>query len=362
MARPAAILLSYVMCSSLPAAAAPALACCRAACSPRSPARPAVPTVPAAVRSVDHHTQVKVKRRGSDTKYVAQVLAMGTECDIALLTGVALGLEWAPPAAFQASSSFRALFHAGASAQFRAACPASCLACNPSCSGGRELLGGSGAGALWRPAAPAGQRHRHRVGGLCFSPAVVLPLWACTVVWLHPTVCAPRPGMPPPLPDVCPSSSTHAACNHPSCSYPIGGDTMSVTSGVVSRIEVTGYAHGAAELLGIQVGRLDQFAGDHLGAAGWLQEACTAAALAWSSMAGSRQLHAFKHGHHSDVQLVRRSTQPSTAATAAAPPSTTAVRACMNAAKGGLPLQCSAHRLPPAAATAFPVGQAEPIL
>ncbi len=29
---------------------------------------------------------------------------------------------------------------------------------------------------------------------------------------------------------------------------------MSVTSGVVSRIEVTGYAHGAAELLGIQVG------------------------------------------------------------------------------------------------------------
>ena len=36
-------------------------------------------------------------------------------------------------------------------------------------------------------------------------------------------------------------------------SYPIGGDTMSVTSGVVSRIEVTGYAHGAAELLGIQV-------------------------------------------------------------------------------------------------------------
>lgn len=31
--------------------------------------------------------QVKVKRRGSDTKYVAQVLAMGVECDIALLTG-----------------------------------------------------------------------------------------------------------------------------------------------------------------------------------------------------------------------------------------------------------------------------------
>lgn len=35
--------------------------------------------------------------------------------------------------------------------------------------------------------------------------------------------------------------------------YPIGGDTMSVTSGVVSRIEVTSYVHGAAELLGIQI-------------------------------------------------------------------------------------------------------------
>ena len=33
--------------------------------------------------------------------------------------------------------------------------------------------------------------------------------------------------------------------------YPVGGDTtrISVTSGVVSRIEVTPYAHGATELL-----------------------------------------------------------------------------------------------------------------
>jgi len=35
--------------------------------------------------------------------------------------------------------------------------------------------------------------------------------------------------------------------------FPIGGDTMSVTSGVVSRIEVTSYVHGAAELLAIQI-------------------------------------------------------------------------------------------------------------
>jgi hypothetical protein len=32
--------------------------------------------------SVEHHTQVKVKKRGSDTKDLATVLAIGTECDI----------------------------------------------------------------------------------------------------------------------------------------------------------------------------------------------------------------------------------------------------------------------------------------
>lgn len=32
--------------------------------------------------SVEHHTQVQLKKRGSDTKYLATVLAIGTECDI----------------------------------------------------------------------------------------------------------------------------------------------------------------------------------------------------------------------------------------------------------------------------------------
>ena len=32
--------------------------------------------------SVEHYTQVKLKKRGSETKYVATVLAIGTECDI----------------------------------------------------------------------------------------------------------------------------------------------------------------------------------------------------------------------------------------------------------------------------------------
>ena len=35
--------------------------------------------------SVEHSTQVKLKKRGSDVKYLARVLAIGTECDLALL-------------------------------------------------------------------------------------------------------------------------------------------------------------------------------------------------------------------------------------------------------------------------------------
>lgn len=38
--------------------------------------------------------------------------------------------------------------------------------------------------------------------------------------------------------------------------YPIGGDTISVTSGVVSRIEILSYVHGSTELLGLQVMKL----------------------------------------------------------------------------------------------------------
>ena len=35
--------------------------------------------------SVEHHTQVKLKKRGEEKKYVARVFAVGTECDLALL-------------------------------------------------------------------------------------------------------------------------------------------------------------------------------------------------------------------------------------------------------------------------------------
>ncbi|XVF21883.1 hypothetical protein REPUB_Repub12eG0127700 [Reevesia pubescens] len=99
---------------------------------------------------VEHDTQVKVKRRGDDTKYVAKVLARGVDCDIALLS-----VE---------SEEF------------------------------------------WKGAEPL------RLGRLPLLQDAV------TVV-----------------------------------GYPLGGDTISVTKGVVSRIEVTSYAHGSSDLLGIQI-------------------------------------------------------------------------------------------------------------
>lgn len=100
--------------------------------------------------SVEYHSQVKVKRRGDDEKFLAQVLAIGTECDIALLT-------------------------------------------------------------------IDDQRFWDGVTPLEFGP---LPRLQDAVAVIG---------------------------------YPIGGDTISVTSGVVSRIEVTSYAHGSTELLAVQI-------------------------------------------------------------------------------------------------------------
>ncbi|GFH14101.1 uncharacterized protein HaLaN_10090, partial [Haematococcus lacustris] len=100
--------------------------------------------------SVDHHTQVKVKRRGDDRKFVARVLSLGVDCDVALLT-----VE---------------------------------------------------EDEFWEGVTP-----------LTFGP---LPRLQDAVAVVG---------------------------------YPIGGDTISVTAGVVSRIEVTDYTHGSTDLLAIQI-------------------------------------------------------------------------------------------------------------
>ncbi|AQK85156.1 Protease Do-like 9 [Zea mays] len=112
--------------------------------------------------SVEHYTQVKLKKRGSDTKYLATVLAIGTECDIEKYTKI---IFYGIYETSEAIASFE----------------------------------------LW-----------HGVSPIEFGTLPVLQD-AVTVV-----------------------------------GYPIGGDTISVTSGVVSRIEILSYVHGSTELLGLQ--------------------------------------------------------------------------------------------------------------
>jgi len=100
--------------------------------------------------SVDYHTQVKVKKRGDDRKFLAKVLSIGVDCDVALLD--------------VADETF------------------------------------------WEGMTPL------ELG---------------------------------PLPHLQDSVAV--------IGYPIGGDTISVTAGVVSRIEVTDYTHGSTDLLAIQI-------------------------------------------------------------------------------------------------------------
>lgn len=102
--------------------------------------------------SVEFHTQVKVKRRGDDQKYLAKVIAIGVDCDVAALE-VEDEAFWAP----------------------------------------------FGSDAIEFGDLPKLQDEVAVVG------------------------------------------------------YPVGGDTISVTAGVVSRIEVTDYSHGSSDLLAIQI-------------------------------------------------------------------------------------------------------------
>ncbi|OEL29463.1 Protease Do-like 9 [Dichanthelium oligosanthes] len=117
--------------------------------------------------SVEHYTQVKLKKRGSDTKYLATVLAIGTECDIGMHDWTCLIV------------TILAVKHSMLTVEDD---------------------------EFWKGVSPL------EFGSL---PALQD---AVTVV-----------------------------------GYPIGGDTISVTSGVVSRIEILSYVHGSTELLGLQI-------------------------------------------------------------------------------------------------------------
>ncbi|CAJ1782221.1 unnamed protein product [Sphenostylis stenocarpa] len=133
--------------------------------------------------SVEHHTQVKLKKRGSDTKYLATVLAIGTECDIV----------------------FCSVFVANKCNVVDAVAIVGCIAAVETSQDPKTMLTVSD-DEFWEGVSPV------EFGDL---PALQD---AVTVV-----------------------------------GYPIGGDTISVTSGVVSRMEILSYVHGSTELLGLQI-------------------------------------------------------------------------------------------------------------
>ncbi|KAJ9562691.1 hypothetical protein OSB04_007851 [Centaurea solstitialis] len=135
--------------------------------------------------SVEHHTQVKVKKRGSDTKYLATVLAIGTECDIG----------W--KVAYMLFGPIFSILIVGASSPVKS-----------------EMCSRVGDGAMLTV---SDDEFWEGVSPLEFGDLPALQD-AVTVV-----------------------------------GYPIGGDTISVTSGVVSRIEILSYVHGSTELLGLQI-------------------------------------------------------------------------------------------------------------
>ncbi|GER38543.1 DegP protease 9 [Striga asiatica] len=142
--------------------------------------------------SVEHFTQVKLKKRGSDTKYLATVLAIGTECDIDMV--------------FDSDSVKLLVWYLNQTYTLHVMVLVAVLFCGFAvCALIRTLLTVDD-DEFWEGVSPV------EFGDL---PALQD---AVTVV-----------------------------------GYPIGGDTISVTSGVVSRIEILSYVHGSTELLGLQI-------------------------------------------------------------------------------------------------------------
>ncbi|RVW52827.1 Protease Do-like 9 [Vitis vinifera] len=186
--------------------------------------------------SVEHYTQVKLKKRGSDVKYLATVLAIGTECDIGknyLMLGLSI------------------LYY-------------NCVVYTRGCIS-HMLMGAKNKKCIgfwvvtdlqWRDVKMMFMFESSQVGisgiegrGLesknrLNSLIAKFPHAMLTVnddeFWEG--VSPVEFGNLPTLQDAVTVVG-----------YPIGGDTISVTSGVVSRIEILSYVHGSTELLGLQI-------------------------------------------------------------------------------------------------------------
>lgn len=141
---------------------------------------------------VAHAVSVLVRKRGGDTKYAASVASVGNECDLAILV-VEDERFWG---AEDGGGEGEGADGAGASVAGTRRPPA--------------VKDGAGGGGLQHSEAMA-------FGGLVFGP---LPRLQDSVVVVG---------------------------------YPLGGENLAITSGVVSRIEMASYAHGNAELPTVQV-------------------------------------------------------------------------------------------------------------
>ncbi|CAI5988464.1 unnamed protein product [Closterium sp. NIES-65] len=210
--------------------------------------------------SVEHHTQVKVKKRGSDTKYLATVLAVGTECDIALLS-VEDDEFWKDVQPLKLGSLPHLQVWLGSLPHLQV-----WLGSLPHL---QVWLGSLPHLQVWLGSLPhlqvwLGSLPHLQVwlGSLPHLQVWLgslphLQVWLGSLphlqVWLgslpHLQVWL---GSLPHL-QVWLGSLPHLQDPVTVVGYPIGGDTISVTSGVVSRIEVTAYVHGASELLGVQI-------------------------------------------------------------------------------------------------------------
>ncbi|CAE7244755.1 DEGP9 [Symbiodinium microadriaticum] len=144
---------------------------------------------------IEWHAQVKVQQRGQDTKYLARVVSVGWEADCAVLTVEAAG-NWA---AGQGKGTL----------EFSVSICAACFLYTAA----KEVDDDS-------------DEEQEKISDLREA--------AFTEVQLSKKV---------------PHLEEHVLC----VGFPVGGDTISVTSGVVSRVEVMTYAQTCSELLGIQI-------------------------------------------------------------------------------------------------------------
>ncbi|THF97714.1 hypothetical protein TEA_010959 [Camellia sinensis var. sinensis] len=216
--------------------------------------------------------KVKVKRRGDDTKYVAKVLARGVECDIALLS-VESKEFWkgAEPLHFGRLPRLQVVllgYNNNASKALKII-PCACDHQHGYQNPDPDLM-------ILRSYDP----FEYNRSGSCKKLLIASKRYPCFIDWTHtrdfedygevrmsqdwilshPLLnfiedCSCIPLELSFLHTINDGRHKRVPMSNPLTvvGYPLGGDTISVTKGVVSRIEVTSYAHGSSELLGIQI-------------------------------------------------------------------------------------------------------------